>query len=167
MATPPLAPLFRSLLKLGALVLSLGAAGRMIYRTSDAYRDLVPVGLGVLALAAAVGILAVARPPRGRPFVRLFDPGRSRLGEVLHVLSFFTFADPGEVSWHAVENARRDASARSPLNSALLYVLLAMPAALLLDWLLLDVPLLTVASAIYLAPWSAIRMLEEMARRRS
>lgn len=158
---------FRLLLKVGFGIVCLGAAGRLIYRTSDAYRTWLWAGIALLAVAAALGAWLALRDAGAPLLLRLFLPGRSRTAQVLHVLSFFTFADPGEVSWHAVEQSRGRGNARSLVPSALLYATLVLPGAMLVDWLTRrEVPLLTVAAFLYFPPWLAVRALEEAARRR-
>lgn len=155
---------FRLTLKATWLALALALAARLTSVPPGAIHAALAVAgtLALLTLVFAIGALSMAP---GQPIlVRLFRPGPSHAREVLHVLSFFTFADPGEVSWHAVEQSRE--RRRPSVSGSLgLYVALVIPSALLSDWLIHRGGRLTLTCLFYLAPYVLIRALEERARR--
>lgn len=158
---------FRSSLRAAAFVASLAATSRVLHLGLQTQRQLVVSALGLLLLSAVLGALALAagRGPGWR--IRLFAPGRAHLREILHVLSFFTFTDPGEVNWHAVDQWEGRPPPRRITTAVMLYATFVLPACLVVDLLLTHdgLPRLTVAATIYLLPWAGIRSLEEEGRR--
>ena len=155
---------FRLTIKSALLVGALGATS-LIHHHERVERIFALAGVLAL-LAVPFAGFALRGPSTRPPFVRLFAPTPSRWGEVVYVLSYFTFTDPGEVSWHAVSQ-QRSRPGRRVRSSVILYVVLVLPAAVMLDWLLPPQgPTLTLAAMIYLPPWTSVRWLEERARRR-
>lgn len=158
---------FRALLRIALLAIAWGLASHQQHSP----RALLWLGSGLLLLllALAAAVLALRASVEVPPLVRLFGPSPSTLGRVAHVLSFFTFADPGEVSWHAVE-AQPPPPRSIPmawLGSLFLFSILALPATMLLDWLLPGLaPRFTLSALVYLWPWLIIRGLEILARAR-
>lgn len=158
--------LFRTAIKSAALMSCVGLTARTLELAPATTRSLY-VAAGLLGILTAVLAVLTLRAPSPTPtWVRLLAPDPSRVGEILHVLSFFTFSDPGEVSWHAVEQARGGNRPKSVATSMLLYAVLALPTTVMLDWLFArGGPRLSLAAIYYFVPWTILRVCEERARR--
>ncbi|MFN7975643.1 MAG: hypothetical protein U0166_25435 [Acidobacteriota bacterium] len=160
---------FRTSLRASFLVVAFTIAARLTVPQAVATRDLVTIAAGLLAAAIVFAVAAVRARGDATWLASLFAPGASRLREAIWVLSFFAFTDPGEVSWHAVDQAEGRRRLRvSRLSATVLwYVVLVFPAALLCDWLVERGLRITLAAALYLPPWALLRAMEDVARRRS
>lgn len=156
---------FRSSLKAAALVASFALTARLLHLGLATTRQLLLLACGLGLGTLVLGALALAGGREARWEARLFAPGRAHFREMLHVLSFFTFTDPGEVNWHAVDQWEGRRAPRRIGTTVKLYVAFVLPTCLVLDLLLAEgQPRLTVAAAIYLVPWTTIRHLEERGR---
>lgn len=159
--------LFRTSLKASSLIGSLAVSSRILLAGTDLDKTLLWLAALLLAAAGLFAVPALARRSQGSRFRRLFAPDPSRLREALWVLSFFAFTDPGEVSWHAVDQAQGKRPPARLTSDVLLYLVLVFPATLMLDWLFARGLRLTLTAAIYFGPWAFLRALVEAARSRA
>ncbi len=151
---------FRLGFKATGLLLAMAAAGVIRHLGWETTRRVLLSALALGVLTVVLGWFAVRRSDL--PIVTaLFRPERSEIREIIRILSFFTFADPGEVNWNAVEPKRRGSLA----VSAILYSLLMLPSALMIDWLFVrGRSSLLLAVLLYAPLWLLIRSLEEDSR---